>query len=223
MSVSQNDLQTSLFALLSLNLRLLVLKTRSDSTGCCGKQCPPRSFHQELRSKTSSWSHDKMPHVRWFLRKVHLVLSFQKVCEADGKGGRGGKSLISFGMAVQRWLLPTFSYLMYLMSKPQSGWVTGCVSRPDPRALLYVKASSKKHACCSRGSMRRFLMQLNAFRSLFHRFLQIPETRCCVGNGAFLMGRVVSILVNRKNEKAVVGKLKQWLLSPSLKRDQLGF
>lgn len=44
MSVSQIDLQTSLFTLLSVNRRLLVFKTASDSTKCCGKQCTSLDF-----------------------------------------------------------------------------------------------------------------------------------------------------------------------------------
>lgn len=89
--------------------------------------------------------------------------------------------------------------------------------------LLYLKARSKKCAYYLRGRMRRLLMQLNASRSLFHSFEQIPETCYCVGNGTFLwMGRAVNVLVNKKDEKAVVGKWKE-SCSEVLKLGQLGF
>lgn len=165
------------------------------------------SFCQKLWSKTSSWTHNKILHVCWFLGRVCLLLSFQKACKAEREGGRGGKSLISFGIAVQRLLLMkiTSSYFMYLLSKPllavvpEAGWVMGCLpSRPEGSpgsdvlfgnfimCCCIFKARSKKCAYCLRGKKRRFLMQLNACRSLFYGFEQIPETCYYVGNRAFL-------------------------------------
>jgi len=167
-----------------------------------------------------------MRHVCWFLGRAPRVLSFQKACKSEREGGRGAKSFISFGVAVQRLLLSTSSYFTYLLSNTgcrTSGRVSDGLCLPSRLegsagsdilfgdfiydVLLYVKARSKECAYRLRGKMSRFLMQLNACGSLFHGFEQIPETCCSGGNGAFLwMGRAVNVLANRKDEKAIAGK-----------------
>lgn len=89
--------------------------------------------------------------------------------------------------------------------------------------LLYVNTRSKSCACRLRGKMR-FLMQLSACGSLSHNSEQIPEACCYVGNRALLqIPRALNAVVNGKDEKEVVGKLKQWELFWSLKIVLLGF
>lgn len=139
MSVSKTDLRTSLFTfflwiqdLWYLRQLQIALNAVENSVHLSGFH--PLRFCRELRSKPSSLTHVKMLCVCWFLGRAHLGLRFQKARKTEQEGGRGGESLISFGMAVQSWLLSTSSYFTFLLSKPllavapQAGWVRGCVS-----------------------------------------------------------------------------------------------
>lgn len=74
------------------------------------------------------------------------------------------------------------------------------------------------------GGKMRFLMQLSARGSLSHNSEQIPEACYYMGNRALLqIPRALNSVVKGKDEKEIVGKLKQWELFWSLKIVLLGF
>lgn len=225
-----------------LNIRFTAFKTTSDSTEYCEKTtCIPAAFpcrfFQELQSKG-------LLGTRWHYSIYVGFLGELTWCGVPmkQKAKERGWEVFNLILTEGSEMIYPFPYLTNSLSEqlivavPQAVWLT-VVSYLNGRIAQGVNSCfwNFTMCCCmlkqgqravpvAWGGKMRFLMQLSARGSLSHNSEQIPEACYYMGNRALLqIPRALNSVVKGKDEKEIVGKLKQWELFWSLKIVLLGF